>query len=175
MKFQNLDDVLTDELRDIYSLEQQLVKALDKMAKAADGDLRLAFIDHLEQTRIHADRIQQLCDQLKISPDGKKCTGIEGIVKEGNELIKAGANPDFLNAALIGTAQRAEHYEIAAYGTARTHARQLGYTSMVRVLNETLEEEKQTDRRLTSLAENSINVRAAMEKGNLGAESGLQM
>ena len=175
MKIQNLDDVLTDELKDIYSLEQQLIKALAKMAKAADGDLHLAFLEHLEQTRMHADRIQQICDQLKISPDGKKCVGIEGIVKEGNELIKAGANPDLLNAALIGTAQRAEHYEIAAYGTARTHARQLGYISMVKLLNETLEEEKQTDRRLTSLAENSINVRAAMEKGNVGAEGSLQM
>jgi ferritin-like metal-binding protein YciE len=175
MKIQNLDDVLTDELKDIYSLEQQLIKALAKMAKAADGELRTAFEEHLEQTRTHADRIQQICDQLKISPDGKKCAGIEGIVKEGNEVIKAGANPDSLNAALIGTAQRAEHYEIAAYGTARTHARQLGYISMVKLLNETLEEEKQTDRRLTNLAENSINVRAAMEKGNLGAEGNLQM
>jgi ferritin-like metal-binding protein YciE len=175
MKIQNLDDVLTNELKDIYSLEQQLIKALAKMAKAADGDLRTAFEEHLEQTRTHADRIQQICDQLKISPDGKKCAGIEGIVKEGNELIKAGANPDSLNAALIGTAQRAEHYEIAAYGTARTHARQLGYISMVKLLNETLEEEKQTDRRLTSLAENSINVRAAMEKGHVGAEGSLQM
>jgi ferritin-like metal-binding protein YciE len=175
MKIQSLDDVLIDELKDIYSLEQQLAKALAKIAKAADGELRLAFEEHLEQTRIHADRIQQICDQLNIRPDGKKCTGIEGIVKEGDSVIKAGANPDSLNAALIGTAQRAEHYEIAAYGTARTHARQLGYVNMVKVLNETLEEEKQMDRHLTSLAENSINVRAAMEKANMEEASRVQM
>jgi len=169
MKMQNLEDVLTDELKDIYSVEQQLLKALPKMAKAADGELRAAFEEHLEQTKTHADRIEEICDQLKISPSGKKCMGMEGIVKEGTEVMRADASPDSMNAALIGAAQRAEHYEIAAYGTARTHARQLGYANTVNLLNQTLEEEKETDARLTRLAESSVNVRASMEGGDMEA------
>lgn len=165
MKIRNLDDVLTDELKDIYSAEQQLIKALPKMAKAADGELRNAFEDHLVQTRIHSDRIQAICDQLNINPRGKKCVGMAGIVKEGEELLAADSNEESLKAALIGAAQRVEHYEIAAYGTARTHARQLGYISTVNLLEQTLEEEKQTDQKLTSLAENNVNVKSAMEEG----------
>lgn len=167
MKIRNLDDVLTDELKDIYSIEQQLIKALPKMAKASDGELRNAFENHLVQTRIHSDRIQAICDQLNISPKGKKCMGMQGILKEGDEVLAADSSPDSLKAALIGAAQRVEHYEIAAYGTARTHARQLGYISTVNLLEQTLEEEKQTDQKLTSLAENNVNVRSAME----GSES----
>ena len=167
MKIRNLDDVLTDELKDIYSIEQQLIKALPKMAKAADGELRNAFENHLVQTRIQADRIQAICDQLNISPKGKKCMGMQGILKEGEEVLAADSSPDSLKAALIGAAQRVEHYEIAAYGTARTHARQLGYISTVNLLEQTLEEEKQADQKLTSLAENNVNVRSAME----GSES----
>lgn len=163
MKMDNLEDVFKDEIKDIYSAEQQLIKALPKMAKAADGELRSAFEEHLEQTRTHADRIEEICDQLKISPGGKKCVGMEGVVKEGSEVLKMDGSPDSINAALIGAAQRAEHYEIAAYGTARTHARQLGYANTVNLLNQTLEEEKETDARLTRLAESSINVRASME------------
>lgn len=171
MKIQNLEDVLTDELKDIYSIEQQLIKALPKFAKAADGDLRIAFEEHLEQTRTHADRIEEICDQLKVNPNGKKCMGMEGIVKEGAEVMKADASPDSLNAALIGAAQRAEHYEIAAYGTARTHARQLGYNNTANILGQTLEEEKETDARLTRLAETSINVRASMEGSDMSTGS----
>ncbi len=148
MKIRNLDDVLTDELKDIYSVEQQLIKALPKMAKAADGELRNAFEDHLVQTRIHSDRIQAICDQLNISPKGKNVPGMAGILKEGEGVLAADATPDSLKAALIGAAQRVEHYEIAAYGTARTHARQLGYISTVNLLEQTLEEEKQTDKSL---------------------------
>ena len=175
MKIRNLEDVLTDELKDIYSLEQQLIKALPKMAKASDGELRNAFENHLVQTRIHADRVQAICQQLNINPKGKKCYGIAGIVKEGEEVINADSNPDSLKAALIGAAQRVEHYEIAAYGTARTHARQLGFISMVDMLNQTLEEEKATDQMLTRLAENNVNVKAAMEGTGMAAGSNVQM
>ncbi len=175
MKMQSLEDVLVDELKNIYSVEQQLLKALPKMADAADGELHTALMEHLVQTRIHADRIREICAQLKINPSGKKCLGIEGIVKEGAEVMKARANPDSLNAALIGAAQRAEHYEIAAYGTARTHARQLGYMSTVELLNQTLDEEKQIDRRLTNLAVSSINVKASMANTNAGLEGNGQM
>jgi ferritin-like metal-binding protein YciE len=175
MKIKNLDDVFTDEMKDIYSLEQQLIKALPKMARAADGELRNAFDNHLVETRIHADRVQAICDQLNISPTGKKCVGIAGIVKEGEQLMKADSNPHSLNAALIGTAQRVEHYEIAAYGTARTHARQLGYVSTVDMLSQTLEEEKQADQMLTRLAENNLNVKAAMEGSSMAEGSGTQM
>jgi ferritin-like metal-binding protein YciE len=163
MKIKNLDDVLTDELKDIYSAEQQLIRALPKMAKAADGELRNAFENHLVQTRIQSDRIQAICDQLNISPKGKKCAGMAGLIKEGEEVLASDSSPDSLKAALIGAAQRVEHYEIAAYGTARTHARQLGYISTVNLLEQTLEEEKETDQKLTSLAENNVNVKAAME------------
>ncbi len=175
MKIKNLDDLLTDELKDIYSLEQQLIKALPKMANAADGDLRNAFENHLVQTRIHADRVQAICDQLHINPKGKKCFGMAGIVKEGEQLIRADANPDSLKAALIAAAQRVEHYEIAAYGTARTHARQLGYISTVNLLEQTLAEEKQADQKLTNLAENNLNVKAAMEGSSMEPRENVQM
>ncbi len=176
MKIRNLDDVLTDELKDIYSAEQQIIKALPKLAKAADGELRNAFEDHLVQTRIHSDRIQAICDQLNISPRGKKCVGMAGVLKEGEEVLAADSSPDSLKAALIGAAQRVEHYEIAAYGTARTHARQLGYLSTVNLLEQTLEEEKQTDQKLTTLAENNVNVRSAMESGgDMGSSESTQM
>jgi ferritin-like metal-binding protein YciE len=175
MKIRNLDDVLSDELKDIYSVEQQLIKALPKMAKAADGDLRNAFEDHLVQTRIQSDRIQAICDQLNISPKGKKCQGMAGILKEGEEVLAADATPDSLKAALIGAAQRVEHYEIAAYGTARTHARQLGYISTVNLLEQTLQEEKQADQKLTSLAENNVNVRSAMEGNDMSTGANVQM
>ncbi len=175
MKIRNLDDLLTDELKDIYSLEQQLLKALPKMAKAADGDLRTEFENDLVQTRLHADRVQAICDQLHINPKGKKCFGMAGIVKEGEQFMGANSNPDSLKAALIAAAQRVEHYEIAAYGTARTHARQLGYISTVNLLEQTLQEEKQTDQNLTHLAESHVNVMAAMEGSNPTTGENVQM
>jgi len=163
MKITSLEEVLEDELKDIYSAETQLIKVLPKMAKAAQSnDLRMAFEKHLEQTRMHAQRIEELCNDLNIKPRGKKCIGMQGLIEEGKEVLQSDADPEPLQAALIGTAQRVEHYEIAAYGTARAHARQLGYLKAVDLLTQTLEEEKQTDRTLTQLAENRINVKAAM-------------
>ena len=163
MKITTLDEVLADELKDIYSAENQLIKALPKMAKAAESnDLRKAFEKHLEQTRVHAQRIEEICSDLSIKPRGKKCVGMEGLIEEGKEVLQSDADPVPLQAALIGAAQRVEHYEIAAYGTARAHAKQLGYLKAVDLLGQTLEEEKQTDELLTKLAENRINVKAAM-------------
>jgi ferritin-like metal-binding protein YciE len=162
MKITTLEDLLVDELKDIYSAENQLIKALPKMAKATQAeDLRNAFEHHLEQTRTHVTRIEQICADLNIKPGGKKCKGMEGLLEEGNEILEDAQNEP-LEAGLVGAAQRVEHYEIAAYGTARAHARQLGYMKAAEILGETLEEEKEANRILTELAENEINVQAAM-------------
>lgn len=167
MKITTLDEVLTDELRDIYSAENQLISALPKMAEAADSnDLRKAFEKHLEQTRLHVQRIEEICNDLNVKPGGKKCVGMEGLIEEGREVLQSHSDPEPLEAALIGAAQRVEHYEIAAYGTARAHARQLGYVKAVDLLGQTLEEEKEADELLTKLAENRINVKAAMSDVN---------
>jgi ferritin-like metal-binding protein YciE len=163
MKVTTLDELLEDELKDIYSAETQLIKALPKMVKAAESnDLRAAFEKHLEQTRVHAERIEEICSDLKTTPRGKSCAGMEGLLKEGEEIIQSEAQSETKQAALIGAAQRVEHYEIAAYGTARAHARQLGYLKAVELLSKTLDEEKETDKKLTKVAENRVNVKAAM-------------
>jgi ferritin-like metal-binding protein YciE len=163
MKVTTLDELLEDELKDIYSAETQLIEALPKMAKAAESkDLRAAFEKHLEQTRTHVQRIQEICSDLKATPSGKTCAGMEGLIKEGAEIIQSDAQSEPKQAALIGAAQRVEHYEIAAYGTARAHARQLGYLKAVDLLSQTLEEEKEADKQLTKVAENRVNVKAAM-------------
>ena len=170
MKISSLENLLADELRDIYDAENQMIKALPEMAKAASSeDLRTNFENHLEQTQTHSHRVEEICRVLKIKPKGKKCVGMEGIIEEGKGMIQADTEPEPLEAALIGTVQRVEHYEIAAYGTAKAHARQLGFMKVAEVLGQTLEEEKQADRRLTVLAENKVNVAASMSK--LGVRS----
>jgi ferritin-like metal-binding protein YciE len=165
MKIETLEDLLTDELKDLYSAENQILKALPKMAKTARSrELRTAFEEHLEQTKNQVQRIEQACEELGISPRGKKCVGMEGLIEEGKEIMTEGskdpASP--MEAGLIGAAQKVEHYEIAAYGTASAHARQLGFNSVAKLLDKTLEEEKTTDEKLTKLAENQVNVQAAM-------------
>ena len=168
MTVTKLDELLEDELKDIYSAETQLIKALPKLAKAAESnDLRTAFEKHLEQTRVHAQRIEEICSDLKTTPRGKNCAGMEGLIKEGNEIIQSDAEAETKQAALIGAAQRVEHYEIASYGTARAHARQLGYLKAVDLLSQTLEEEKETDKKLTTVAINRVNVKAAMSSENV--------
>ena len=163
MKVTTLDELLEDELKDIYSAETQLIKALPNMAKAAESkDLRAAFENHLEQTRVHARRIEEICNDLKTTPSGRNCAGMKGLIEEGEEIIQSDAEAEPKQAALIGAAQRVEHYEIAAYGTARAHARQLGYLKAVDLLSQTLAEEKETDKKLTKVAENRVNVKAAM-------------
>jgi ferritin-like metal-binding protein YciE len=166
MKIESLEDLLQDELKDLYSAENQLVKALPKMAKTAQSnDLRKAFEQHLEQTKNHVQRLEQACDELGFSPRGKKCVGMEGLIEEGKEVMEIGskdpASP--MEAGMIGAAQKVEHYEIAGYGTVIAHARQLGYNSVANTLAKTLEEEKMTDEKLTKLAENRVNVQAAMQ------------
>ena len=167
MKLMTLEELLADELKDLYSAENQLVKALPKLAKATDSeDLRKAFEHHLEQTRNQVRRIEQVCNELSVKPGGRKCVAMEGLIEEGKEILSADAEPDILDAALIGAAQKVEHYEISAYGTARAHARQLGFMRAADLLGETLHEEEQADEKLTMIAENRVNVQAAMSKGN---------
>ena len=149
-----------DELRDIYNAERQLTKALPKMAKAASSDkLREGFLEHLEQTKGHVDRLEQIFDAMGERSGGKKCAGMEGLVEEGSEVMEEEFEGAVMDAALIGAAQRVEHYEIAAYGTVIAFAEQLGESEHVSLLEQTLQEEKQTDERLTEMAQ-EINVAA---------------
>jgi ferritin-like metal-binding protein YciE len=171
MKITSLDQLLEDELKDLYSAESQLLNALPRMAEAAESkDLRASFEKHLEQTRAHRQRIEEICRDLKIEPSGKTCAGMGGLIKEGEEVIESDMDSEPKQAALIGAAQRVEHYEIAAYGTARAHAKQLGYVKAFDVLTQTLNEEKETDQRLTHFAENRANVKAAMSSGSPAAD-----
>ncbi|HEX6657371.1 MAG TPA: ferritin-like domain-containing protein [Ilumatobacter sp.] len=156
-----LEELLVDELKDLYSAESQIVKALPRMAKAAGSpELRRAFERHLEETRRQVERLDQIGDELEVRLTGKKCKGMAGLIEEGKELIEEDLDQDALDAGLIGAAQKVEHYEIAAYGTARTHAEMLGYNKVARLLQQTLNEEGATDKKLTALAESIINVEA---------------
>ena len=162
MKEHTLSDLYIDELKDLYSAEKQLVKALPKMAKAAnDEQLAEAFRTHARETAEHARRLEQICQELGVSPRGKKCVGMEGLIEEGSELIKENPDPDVLDAGLINKAQHVEHYEMAGYGTVRAWAQQLGYDQHVELLQQTLDEEAEADKTLTQLAESSINIEAA--------------
>jgi ferritin-like metal-binding protein YciE len=151
---ESLRDLYIDELRDLYSAENQLVKALPKMAKASSNDqLREAFEEHLQQTEEHVSRLEQIFEKLDEKPTGKKCMGMEGLVKEGAETMDEDYPDEVMDAAVIGAAQRVEHYEIAAYGTARELAKLLGEDDHVSLIEETLEEEKQADQKLTELSQ----------------------
>ena len=161
MEMETLKDLYVEELKDLYSAENQIIKALPKMIKAASHqELKQAFSRHLQETEIHAQRLEEVCDELGISPKGKKCVGMEGLLKEGSELIKEKPEPDVLDAGLIAAAQHVEHYEMAGYGCVRTYARQLGYENQAQLLQTTLDEEGDTDKLLTEIAESSINVEA---------------
>ena len=152
MADQGLMALYIDELKDIYNAENQLVKALPKLAKASISDeLREGFEKHLEQTKGHVDRLKQIFEMLGESPRGKKCAGMEGLVEEGSEVMQ-NLEGTVLDAALIGAAQRVEHYEIAAYGTVIAFAETLGEREHVSLLASTLTEEKETDENLTLLA-----------------------
>ena len=165
MEHKALKELFIDELKDIYSAENQLIKALPKMAKAATSDdLRAGFEAHLEQTKEHARRIEEICTELGEKPTGKKCAGMEGLINEGKEMMDE-FEDDVLDAAMISAAQRVEHYEIAAYGTVRTYAELLGHDRAVELLEQTLEEEKETDQKLTDLA-GTINVEAVDTEGS---------
>jgi ferritin-like metal-binding protein YciE len=166
----SLRELYIDELKDLYSAETQLVKALPKMAKAASNDqLRQGFEEHLRQTSEHVSRLEQIFEALEEKPTGKKCVGMEGLVKEGSDIIKEDFSDEVKDAGIIGAAQRVEHYEIAAYGTVRAFAELLGENEHVSLLEETLNEEKETDEKLTQLAE-EVNA-SALEAGSSEAES----
>lgn len=162
MKLDSLNKLYIEQLKDIYSAENQLVEALPKMAKAAtSSDLQQAFKEHLEETKGHVKRIEQIFETLEYSPNGPKCKAMEGLIEEGEELIQEDdADPDVLDAGLIAAAQRVEHYEIAAYGTVHTYAEQLGYDDAAELLQETLDEEYDADDKLSELAVNTINLEA---------------
>ncbi len=163
MKLKSLHDVLSDCVRDLYSAETQLVKALPKMARAASRpELRTAFQEHLEQTRGHVERLEEVCEMLAIKAKGKKCKAMEGLIEEGQEVIGDKGEPAAKDAALIVAAQKVEHYEIAGYGSARTFARALGHGKVADLLQKTLDEESATDERLTELAESGVNEEAAV-------------
>src|SRR5215211_6847424 len=160
-KMATLEDLYTDLLKDLYSAEKQLVKALPKLAKNAQSpDLQKAFQEHLKQTEGHVERIERIFTDLGGSPRGKKCVGMEGLVEEGNELLQEDAEPDVLDAGLIAAAQKVEHYEIAGYGTARAWAQRLGYDKAARLLQQTLEEESLANEKLTKIAESHVNMEA---------------
>jgi ferritin-like metal-binding protein YciE len=158
MPNQGLKELYIAELKDLYSAETQLVKALPKMARAAASDeLRQGFEEHLEQTKGHVERLEKIFGMLDESPKGKKCKGMEGLIEEGSEVMEEDYEGSLLDAALIGAAQRVEHYEIAGYGTVRSFAESLGETEHASLLEETLEEEKETDEKLTELAKQLNN------------------
>jgi ferritin-like metal-binding protein YciE len=154
MNHNNLKSLYVDELRDIYNSEQQLIKALPKMAKAANSEeLRKGFEEHLEQTRQHATRLEQILSALGEPVKGKKCKGMAGIVAEGGEMMSEDFDGALMDAALISAAQRVEHYEIAAYGAVHAYSELMGESEAASLLQQTLEEEKQTNQKLTELSE----------------------
>jgi len=162
MKLQNLKDLFVSELRDLYNAENQLVKALPKMASSASSEkLQAAFEEHLEQTKNHVTRLESVFEKLNLNPKGKRCKAMEGLIEEGKEIIEMRPEEPVRDAALIAAAQRVEHYEIAGYGCVRAFATLLGNEEAARVLEETLKEEKETDERLTELAMSEINEEAA--------------
>ncbi len=162
MSLDTLESLFVHELKDLLSAEKQLTKALPKMAKGAASDaLKTAFEEHLEQTKGHVARLEEIFAMLDKSPRAQLCKGMEGLIEEGAELLEEEGEPIVKDAALIGAAQRVEHYEIAAYGTARTLAELLGNDEAAELLQQTLDEEKETDEKLTELAMSEINVEAA--------------
>ncbi|HWP99867.1 MAG TPA: ferritin-like domain-containing protein, partial [Vicinamibacterales bacterium] len=166
-----LDKALIEELGDLLDAEKQLTRALPRLAKAASTDeLRTLFEEHLEQTREHIDRLNAAFERLGAPARGRKCDGIRGIIAEGEDVVSKLGKGLTLDAAVIGAAQKAEHYEIATYGTVRTWAKRLGHSDVASLLEQTLNEEKEADRRLTQLAEGSINPQAAEAADEAEAE-----
>jgi ferritin-like metal-binding protein YciE len=163
MKLESLEKLYIDELRDLYSAENQLVAALPKAAQAAASpELRRAIEEHLAQTEVHVQRLERLFEDLGFSPAGHACKAMQGLVGEVEDLIgKDDADPAVRDAGLIAQAQRIEHYEIAGYGCVRTYARLLGHEEQAQILRQTLDEEGDTDKKLTELAESTINIEAA--------------
>jgi ferritin-like metal-binding protein YciE len=161
MHMETLQDLFVDQLRDLYNAENQLVKALPKMAKSADSEeLKTAFEEHLEETKGHVERIEQIFERIGAKPGGKTCKAMKGLVEEGSEMMREDAEPPVMDAGLIAAAQRVEHYEMAGYGCVVNYAKLLGDEEAADLLQETLQEEMAADKKLTRLAESGINKRA---------------
>jgi len=171
MKIETMDDLFLNELKDIYDCEKKLVKALPKMAKAVTStELREAFQNHLEETKGHVQRLEEIFQHLGEKASASKCEGIEGIIDEGEEMMDAIEPSPLLDAAIIAAAQKAEHYEISSYGSCRTFAQELGRNEVVQLLDQTLKEEKQADKKLTQIAETRVNedaIRVGSSRGTL--------
>lgn len=162
MKLESLRELFIEELQDLYSAENQILEALPKMIeKASSPDLKAGFTEHMEQTRQHVNRLDRIFKQMgdEVDADEKTCKGMQGIIKDAKELLKTDAQPEVLDAGMIAGAQRVEHYEIAGYGTVRTYAQLLGRTEWAQLLEQTLQEEKDTDKKLSQLASH-INLEA---------------
>ncbi len=166
MKIETLRELYLEELRDIYDAENQLLKALPKMAKAAQNEeLKAAFEQHLEQTQEQVERLNRVFEELGEKPKGTKCEAMKGLLEEAKKMMDETQDEETLDAAMIAAAQKVEHYEIATYGTLRTWAELLGFDEQADLLQETLDEEKDTDENLTELAVSSVNLEAASEEG----------
>ena len=164
MKLNSLRKLYLEELRDLYSAETQLVKALPKMAKGASSDeLKEAFESHLEQTKEHVERLTEIFERLDEKPTGKTCKAMKGLIEEGSEMLEEDGEESVIDAGLIAAAQRVEHYEIAGYGTVRTFANLLGQDEAAELLQQTLDEEGETDKQLSELAEGIVNEKALSE------------
>jgi ferritin-like metal-binding protein YciE len=163
MSLDSLEKLFLEELKDIYNAEKQLTRALPRMAKAAESpELQQAFTNHLKETEGQIQRLERVFKELGQTARGKKCKGMEGLIEEGKEKMEEEGEPEVVDAALIASAQKVEHYEIAAYGCLRTYANLLGYSEAGRLLGENLKEEEATDKKLTQLGEGGINEAAAM-------------
>lgn len=166
MAMESLQDLYIDQLRDLYNAENQLVKALPKMAKASTSqDLQDAFAEHLEETKGHVERLEQIFEKLDAKAGGKICKAMKGLIEEGSEMMDEDAEPGVMDAGLIAAAQRVEHYEMAGYGCVRTFAKMLGDEEAARLLQETLNEEGEADKKLTKLAQTVINAKAKQHTG----------
>lgn len=174
MDMTSLQDLFLHELRDLYSAEQQIIEALPKMIEAStSAELKEALREHLDLTREqHVARLEKIFEQLEESPKGKTCLGMEGIIKEGEEIMKQEMEEEAIDAALIGAAQKIEHYEMAGYGTAASYAHLIGFHDINDKLETTLEEEKEADENLSELAESTINVETLEEENETNDEEG---
>lgn len=157
MKLNTLDQLFEDQIKDLYSAESQLIKALPKMAKRASSPaLKSALTDHLEETKGQLQRLEIVAEKVGMKPTGKKCAAMEGLIEEGSEVLEADGPDTIIDLALIAAAQRVEHYEISAYGTARALAEQLGHKNAISLLQETLDEESAADDKLTEISESEL-------------------
>jgi ferritin-like metal-binding protein YciE len=172
MSANSLQELYVEQLQDLFSAEQQIIKALPTMIDAAQSEeLRDALTEHLEVTKKQADRVEKICEELGEDAKGEKCKGMEGVLKEGGDLVKGISNKRVRDAAIIASAQRVEHYEMAGYGTARTYATLLGFDDASSALEQTLEEEKEADETLSGLAEQLNNEALNASGKEAGAES----